>query len=422
MNTPRSWLRAPCLLLVVAGALTALGQAQGRISCTPNSVQVSGQPRLAATNPIARALELSKPGTLIELAPGDYPAFAVGFERPADDNAITNGGANSRPVTVRALGRVRVLRHADGGDTIAFVQQKRHGFLIFEGLTIQASYRTAVIFYEVGPGQSHDSIHFLDCHIEGGYDHLRRTGKESKWGVYGRALKDFQWRGVRGRSTIHDIQHEHAFYLQNPAGDIRIENVDASRLGRTFLQVTSRIAQGPPGAGKITVRGCKISDVCLAAGDDFKGGCSLTFAGRHQGTVWLENNQIRTGFDAALSALTNPGEPYGTGALLVWAPEGEPVSELVLLGNRFEFAPGCGDRPLVSLQGLRGLWLGPDNSLRTSSKYPALAIEPLGEGGAFQTQDLRALRVGTPLSIEGGIEYRGQKVEQSELARILEPK
>ena len=74
------------------------------------------------------------------------------------------------------------------------------------------------------------------------------------------------------------------------------------------------------------------------------------------------------------------------------------------------------------LQGLRGLWLGPDNSFRTSSKYPALAIEPLSDDGSFQPQDLRALRVGAPLSIEGAIEYRGQAVDPAALAEVLKPK
>ncbi len=416
----RTILGASACAVAALATLAGPSSAQGRIQCTPKTVQGLGKPPSSVTNPIARALELAQPGSVIDLAPGEYPAFAIGFGQAADDNAITTGGANGRPIIVRAHGKVKIRRHRDGGDTIALVQQKRFGYVTFEGLTIEASYRAAVMFYAVEPGQSHDAIRFLDCHIEGNYDHLRKQGADSKWGVYGRALRDFEWRGQRGRSTIRDLQHEHAFYLQNPAGDILIENTDASLLGRTFLQVVSRPHEGPPGNGRITLRNNRIEDACVAPGDNFKGGCTLTFAGRHRGTVWLENNVIRTGFDDERRALTAPGDPYGTGALLVWAPEGDPLSELVLIGNRFEFDSGCGDRPLVSLQGLKGLWLGPGNTFKTAQdRFPALTIEPRKDDGSFQVQDLMRMKVDAPQTIEGRIEYRGEALTLEQIASQL---
>jgi hypothetical protein len=408
--------------LAVGVGAAAPAWTQARIQCTPKTVQVGTAASQEVSNPIARALEASQPGSVIELAPGDYPAFAVGFSKPADDNAVTSGGSAGRPVRVRARGApVRILPHAQGGDTIAFVQQVPHGHLVFEGLTILPSYRAAVMFYQCAPQQSYASIHFLDCHIEGGFDHLRQRGPRSKWGVWGQGLSDFQWRGLRGRSKVLGIQEEHAFYLQNPRGPIWIENVDARELGRTFLQLTARAEEGPPGRGKVVVKNCRIEDVCLSAGDGFKGGSALTFAGRHQGTIWLEGNVVRAGFDPRLHRLSLPGEPYGTSALAVWDSEGQATSELVLVDNRFEFAPGTGDRALVSLRGLKGLWLGAGNQFTSGGKFPALEIEPSADNGQPCPAVLKALRVTEAPRLAGGsLTFRGRALEPGQLARALD--
>jgi hypothetical protein len=320
--------------------------------CTPTTLQVGGGAVENTRQSIAAALSKAGPGSLIELAPGVYEAFSIGFNKPSAWNARTSGGLPSQPVIVRGNGLVTIAA-GKASDTIAISQALRCGHITFEGLTIEAGYRAGVMFYKCGPDQQHEGFRFIDCKIFGGYDHTKAQGRTSKWGVWGHNLKDFEFRGSRAPAVVRDIRQEHAFYLQNSRGDITLENVHAYRLGRTFAQFTARESDGAPGMGTIRVERCYVEDACIAAGDNYKGGSAITLAGRHVGNVIFKNNVVRSGFVRDVLHLTRPPAPFGSGAFVAWDAGGQRNGLLQLENNTFEFAKGCGDRPLVQISGCR---------------------------------------------------------------------
>ena len=40
----------------------------------------------------------------------------------------------------------------------------------------------------------------VNTHVVGGFDHATGQGANSKWGIWGHSLSDFEFRGVRGRA------------------------------------------------------------------------------------------------------------------------------------------------------------------------------------------------------------------------------
>lgn len=370
-----SFLAVTCSLAPSGASLTA-HIAPAHIVCTPESISVNGGQAQPAKTSIAAALAKASPGSLIELAPGTYESFSIGFNKPATWNARTSGGLPGQPITIRANGEV-LIAAGNSGDTIAISQAERCGHITFEGLTIEPGYRAGVMFFKCAPDQMHEGFRFIDCKILGGFDHRSGQGRASKWGVWGHNLKDFEFRGVRAPAIVRDIRHEHAFYLQNARGDITIENVSAARLGRTFVQFTARASDGAPGIGTIRVERCVVEDACIAAGDDYHGGSAMTLSGNHTGTVIFKNNRVRAGFAPELAHLTRPGVPYGSGAFVAWDAGGERNGLLILESNHFEFAPGCGDRPLVQLSSCREVRLKGNNRF-IAGAAPALMFDLQG--------------------------------------------
>lgn len=384
-----------------------------RIACTPTTVSVDGRVE-NAKNPIAIALERALPGARIQLAAGDYPDFGVGFKRRAAWNAQTSGGTSAAPIVVEGIGTVRILGKSDA---ISFSQEIHNGFITFKHLVIVPGYRAGILFAQgQGPEWVHEGFKFYDCDIIGAWDHLTDTGVSSKWGVWGQAMKDFEFKGIGRRALVQDLRREHGFYLQNPRGDILIEHVEAKRLGRTFCQFTARANSGPPGIGTITVRDCVVTDCCIAAGDGYKGGSAFTVAGRLTGTLIFENNSYRAGFDPVLSKLTQKGEPYGTGAFVAWDGDQDlPNGRLVLRDNLFELAPGCGDRPLVAISGCREVEIIGKNRFLAGVNPAALDIEPVTEGRP-EPKAVGALTISEETEIRGPLRLRGKEIRRSELA------
>ncbi len=362
--------------LVSSGVSTPAGP-PALILCTPESVALPGAAPQATRQSIAAALSKAGPGTVIELAAGVYEPFSIGFGKPVSWNAQTSGGLPGQPIVVRANGEVRIAGNKTS-DAIAIQQAQRCGHITFEGLTIEPGYRAGVMFYRCNPGQMHEGFRFIDCKILGGYDHRTESGHATKWGVWGHSLKDFEFRGLRAPAVVRDIRNEHAFYLQNSRGDITIENVNAARLGRTFVQLTARASDGPAGVGTIRVERCVVEDACIASGDNYKGGSALTLAGNHTGAVIFKNNRVRSGFAKELAHLTRAGAPFGTGAFVAWDAGGERNGLLVLENNHFEFAPGCGDRPLAQISSCREVRLLGNNRF-IGGKAPALVFDVAGQ-------------------------------------------
>ena len=344
-------LALPLLCLVLLGCPLWAQDPPRRASiihCTPTQIIVDGV-TMATANPIPDALVRAAPGCLITLSPGDYPAFRIGFNK-GDNNAKNTGGLPGLPIVVRGEGLVRV-RSGDGGDTLSITQDNPNAHITFENIEFEPSYRAAILFYRPEPGGVNEGYHFYDCNIIGGWDHRKAEGKTSKWGLNGKRLKDFEWIGRTRPSIIQDIRHEHAFYLSNMAGDTTIRNVEAKRLGRTFVQLVARSKDGPAGVGRLLVQDCKVSDTGIAVGDNYKGGSAFTVSGNMpKAELRFENNTYRAGFDKSLHKLTVKGQPYGSGAFVAWSEkETERLGNLILIDNDFRFAHTCGDRAVVSI-------------------------------------------------------------------------
>jgi len=389
------------------------------IHCTPAAIRVAGGPLEPVQNSIAAALQRAAPGALIELEAGVYKGFSLGFDKQIFWNARTTGGQPGQPITVRGLGDVRIVPD-NSGDTIAVNQGVRVGFINFENLTIVPGYRAGIMFCKVGAGQQYEGFHFTDCNITGAYDALAQNGAQSKWGVWGHSLKDFEFRGLTRPAVVRDIQQEHGFYLQNAKGDITIDNVRASRLGRTFVQFTARASDGEPGVGTITVRNCVVEDTCIASGDDYKGGAAFTVAGRHTGTLIFERNTYRAGFAKGIQKLTREGVPYGSGAFVAWDNGGVPNGTLILRDNDFALAPGCGDRPLVSIGGCRDVQIVGANKFVSGGGQPALELDPMGDKGPSNTLNGKVVVAKTTV-LKGAVRIAGKPADEAAIAALAGP-
>lgn len=383
--------------------------------CTPTTVDL-GQGPQKVQNPIAHALENVGPGSVVRLTAGRYPPFAIGFRKASPWNARTSGGSRGSPILVQGEGEVRIVSK-NQGDTIAIGPEIPSGHIVFRDLIIEPGYRAGVIFFQAPRDFVYAGYQFLDCHILGTWDHAAQSGGKSKWGLWGQNLADFVFMGTRGPARVEKIRQEHGFYLQNSQGDVTIQNVHGRELGRTFCQFTARGSDGKPGQGTITVRDCVIEDVAIAQGDDYKGGSAITLAGRHQGTVVIERVRYRAGFDPRLARLTRQGVPYGTGALVAWDSGGGPTRELVLRDNDFEIAPGCGDRPLVSIGGVGTVRLLGTNRL-VSGASETLVIDPLGGDGEPRSSRVGTVEIDPASTIRGGVYRAGKKLDESDLAAL----
>lgn len=394
----------------------------GEMVLDTEGVTLPGGQRIATPCPIARALEWAAPGARLSLTAGDYGSLGIGHESSRPWNSRAAGGTELRPVRVVGRGRVRIL--GDGhADAITIHQQVPCAHIHFEDIVIQAGNRAGVLFSDVDAKQAHTGFHFYDCAIDGGYDHIGRKGTPSKWGVLGHALSDFVFAGRRGRASVHDTCHEHAFYLQNPRGNITIEKVDAYRLGRTFVQIVARERSGPVGRGLVRVIDCHVRDAGIAERDGYKGGSAFTFAGRLTGcTIVLERNRYRAGFDAPLLKLRNKNQPYGTGALVSWDEgSGVPNGVLVLRENDFEMAEGTGDRTLVAIGSMQRVIIDGDNRFVSGGTWPALALDPVKRDGTLEGPPNGAVQLDPGNAIEGPLLIGGERPSQAELDALAVP-
>lgn len=375
--------------------------------CTPTTVAFNGAPPQRSAHAIVDALNKAGPGSLIEVQAGVYDPFSIGFTKDNGRTVRSSGGLPGQPILVRGNGAVTIAG-SRGSEALTITQAVRNGQFTFEGVNFECGYRAAIMFYKCSPSELHEGFRFIDCNIVGGFDHATGQGRPAKWGVWGHSLKDFEFRGVRGPAVVRNIRSEHGFYLQNARGDITIENVHAYRLGRTFVQFTARASDGAPGTGTIRVERCYIEDACIAAGDNYKGGSAMTVAGRHVGTIHFKQNKVRSGFARELRHLTRPPAPFGTGAFVAWDAGAQRNGLLILEDNHFEFAEGCGDRPLVLLSGCREVRLVGKNRF-VAGAAPALVID------AENNNPNERFSCDPATVVQGEIRIGGKKVSREQL-------
>jgi len=384
----------------------------------PGAKKGAAEVQTPIRNPIAQALAAAKPGTVIWLDPGEYPPFTIGFQSHSPANAATHGGDPGNPVVVQGKAPGVRIVGADG-DAIAIDQRVPNGWITFRNLTIVPGRRAGVMFYERKDGKLHQGYTFEDCHILGAFDHGTGQGKRAKWGVWGQMLSDFRFAGVNAPARIENISEEHAFYLQNVQGPITIENVQARDLGRTFCQFTARPNNGPPAKGDVVVRNCVVEDACIAQTDGFKGGSAFTVCGRMQGLFLFEKNVYKAGFRPERRRLTRPDQPYGTGAFTAWE-EGRAgqTATLVLRDNDFSFAPGCGDRPVVSIGGCEKVLIVGANRFVSGGQQQALCLDPLDGRGETASSPNGSVYLAPATTIEGTLTLRGSVPDAASLAEL----
>ncbi|MFT5285934.1 MAG: hypothetical protein ACI8TQ_002102 [Planctomycetota bacterium] len=395
-----------------------------QIICTPTTIKIDRTGPKHSKNPIAEAIEAAAPGCTITLKAGEYPSFSIGFSKKNASNARTTGGFPGQPITVTGEGKVWIRPGKDQADTIAVNQQIRNGNFVFKNLMIEPGYRAGIIFYKQGGPETHDNFQFLDCHILGSWGHDTNKGKRSKWGLWGHNMNNFEFRGLSAPARVQNVQQEHGFYIQNPQGPILIENVHGARLGRTFVQFTARAKDGLPGIGTITVRNCVVEDIGLFKDDNHKGGTAFTFAGRLQGDILVENNSYRAGFTPALARLTRPGVPYSTGALVCWTDDGKSKNGTVTIkDNDFEFAKGCGDRPVVSVGGCDRVAIVGSNRFVAGGKHPVLSIDPpRGEPGTRpNSPPIGAIYIDPQTVMQGNVHADGRPISPEKLKALQTP-
>jgi len=415
-----------------AGSAESAAPAPLVIHCTPETIEVLEQqqgqqqqgqqpqkkgPPEKIKNPIAEALTQAKPGTTIWLDPGDYPPFTIGFQSHSPANTVTHGGEPGNPIIVQGKGPgVRIL--GSENDTIGIDQRVPNGWITFRNITIVPGQRAGVLFYQRGDGQVHRGYTFEDCNIIGAFDHRTGKGKRSKWGVWGQCLADFRFAGVSAPARVENISEEHAFYLQNVQGPITIENVHAKDLGRTFCQFTAR-ADGPPGRGDVIVRNCVVEDACISKADGYKGGSAFTICGRMEGAFLFEKNVYKSGFRVDHLKLTAPGQPYGTGAFTAWEESrAGQTATLVLRDNDFSFAPGCGDRPVVSIGGCTRVLIVGENHFVSGGTQQALTLDPVGRDGNTTSSPNGSIYLAPATKIEGALTWLGKEPSEEDLAKL----
>ena len=405
------------LLLFVSGSSS--GSPAPAIHCTETTVLFQGQKTpQKVRNPIAEALTKAQPGQTIWLDPGVYPAFTIGLKSSSPANAPTSGGTPEQPIVIQGKAPGVRIVGADG-DTIGIDQRIANGWITFRNLTIVPGKRSGVLFYQRTDGKVHRGYAFEDVHILGEFSFDTNQGKRTKWGVWGQALADFRFVGVSAPARIENLSEEHAFYLQNCQGSITIENVHAKDLGRTFCQFTNRTGDGAPGIGDVIVRNCVVEDACIAQGDGYKGGSAFTLAGRHQGAFLFENNVYRAGFRKERLRLTSAGLPYGTGAFMAWEADRAGLNAtLVLRDNQFLFAPGTGDRPVVSIGGCQQVLVLGENRFVSGGTQPALALDPLNAQGRPVSTPNGSVFLAPATKLEGPLVLRGRGPSEEELARL----
>ena len=408
------------LTLVALVAARPVEPAPGAIYCTATTILYQGQKGQPqkVKNAIAEALTKAQPGETIWLEPGTYPAFTIGLKSSSPANAPTKGGTRAQPIVIRGKGPgVRIV--GAEGDTIGIDQAIPNGWITFKNLVIVPGKRAGVLFYQRGDGRMHEGYTFEDVHILGDFDFDKNQGKRTKWGVWGQALSDFRFAGVNAPARIERISEEHAFYLQNCQGPITIENVHAKDLGRTFCQFTNRPGDGAAGKGDVIVKDCVVEDACIAQGDAFKGGSAFTLCGRHEGTFLFEHNVYRAGFRKDRLRFTKPGVPYGTGAFMAWEADRAGLNgTLVLRDNEFRFAPGTGDRAVVSIGGCKKVFVLGANQFVSGGEQPALALDPLNPQGRPVSTLNKATFVAAATKLVGKLELRGGTPSEEELARL----
>lgn len=332
------------------------------------------------TDVLSWAYQHADAGSTILLRPGRYvpPSGILREMRPRTLVSVNDSDVWQFPKSADACLATLI---GGGTDTLGFPYPDTYCHKTFRGFRIEGGLRSSIMYRMNPPDLAHFENHFFDhCWIDGGWNHAKQQGVESKWGVLGNMASGFVWSG----GGVANIKWEHAFYFHNsgPQGVV-IGGAQIHNCGRTALQSVARIGEngGLESLGPLRLTNLDIKNMGLSSYGH--GGSAITVSGQKGRTV-LEN--VRVGFDLAGGV--------GTGAV-VFYPEfeagnpgkpGTPNGDVIIKDCCFEFPAEFGDRPVVSVSAVERLWCG--GTVIRSGRYPvAVALNPMGRGNAGFASD-----------------------------------
>jgi hypothetical protein len=112
--------------------------------------------------------------------------------------------------------------------------------------------------------------------------------------------------------------------------------------------------------------------------------------------------------------------PYGSGAFVAWDNGSAPNGTLILRDNDFALAPGCGDRPVVSIGGCREVQIVGANKFVSGGDKPALELDPVDDKGPSNSLNGKVLVAKTTV-LKGSVRIAGKLADEAALAALAGP-
>ena len=235
---------------------------------------------------------------------------------------------------------------AGEGDTISIDDGKDIAPVVFRGWDIPASGRSAFMT-DSRWGSSFD-VSFVDCVIDGYYNHATNTGQMAKWG-----LMPHLWSGYAARCIFRNIKKEHGIYCHEPKADILLLDCEFSRNGRTGCQFVARETEGGYSFVQLDIVGCTFNDNGLN-----DGGASITAQGIQH--ILLTRVKSWIGEDRAFRNLYMKNHPektaFSTGHVVNWdefkdgASRNNPTEIFGLDDCLFSSHEGDGHAPVLEIK------------------------------------------------------------------------
>jgi hypothetical protein len=138
-----------------------------------------------------------------------------------------------------------------------------------------------------------------------------------------------------------------------------------------------------------------------------------------QGAFLFEKNVYKAGFRPERLSFTMGGKPYGTGAFTAWEESmAGPTATLVLRDNDFSFAPGCGDRPVVSIGGCTRVLIVGENRFASGGQQPALVLDPVNQQGKTLSSPNGSIYLAPATKLEGALSWLGKEPSEEQRAAL----
>ena len=91
---------------------------------------------------------------------------------------------------------------------------------------------------------------------------------------------------------------------------------------------------------------------------------------------------------------------------------------MILRGNEFSFAEGCGDRPVVSIGGCQRVLIVGQNKFVSGGKQPALALDPVNMQNRTISSPNGPVFLAPMTELEGELTLSGRAPTEEELGRL----